>query len=145
MDAPLSTLSSTSPPFTRKGVGGLSLTIDRHLAGITIAGNLSVGDRCIRRNWCDASLQAEQINVAAAIQRQGGHFLVFDDVAKLCAAGIHLRRGATNFDGFGYGTDDKLEVSPVLLVEYELDSALNGLFEPFRLGLDTVFFSNRDR
>src|SRR5206468_10661741 len=83
-------------------------------------------------------------SIAAAIQRQAGHLLVFDDVAKLCVGGVYLCGGASDFYSFGNRADHKLEVSSVLLVEYEFDSTLNGLFEPFRLDLNAVLFSDRD-
>src|SRR5439155_16936813 len=113
-------------------------------ACITGARNLSVGDRTSGGNRDRACLQAEQVNVAAAIQRQAGHLLVFDDVAKLCVGGVYLCGGASDFYSFGNRADHKLEVSSVILVEYEFDSTLNGLFEPFRLDLNAVLSSDRD-
>ena len=50
-----------------EGIGGLSLSVDRHLAGIQIARNKPVTDRSFGGNRDNPCLQAEQINVAAAI------------------------------------------------------------------------------
>ena len=76
MEAPLLTLSSTSPPFTKKRIRRFALAVYRHLSGISVSRDWAVVDRGIRGNWDDTRLKTHQVDIAATIQRHGGHLLV---------------------------------------------------------------------
>ncbi len=106
-------------------VGSFPLSVDRHLACVSIARNVAVVLRGTGGNRDDAGLQAQQVNVAAAVQRQAGQLFLSDDVPELSAGGIHLIGGAGDLNRLGDGTDCQLEVGSVLLIDFELDVGLH--------------------
>ena len=109
------------------------MPVHRNLTGVLIAGDEPVVLRSIGGNRDDACLQAQQVNVAAAIQRNAGHLLALDDVTKLRAGGVHLGRGTGDFDRLADGADHKHEVGPVLLVDQKRYAGLNAGLESRRL------------
>ncbi len=52
----------------KKGIRGLALAVDGNVAGVQHAGHLAVSADGVGRFGIDARLQAQQIDVAAAVQ-----------------------------------------------------------------------------
>ena len=89
-------------------------------------------------------MQAEQVNVAPAIQRQAGKFFLSDHIPKLCVDRIHLREGTGDFHGFRSGAHRQLEVCPVFLIDFERDAVLNRRLKSRSFSADRVVLSHWD-
>ena len=85
-------------------------------------------------------MQAQQVQVAAAIQRERGHLFLPNDISQLRAGGVYLAGSASNLHRLGDCTDRQLEISPVLLINFELDHGLHRGPKSGHLGPDRVIF-----
>ena len=84
----------------QESVGGLTLPVHGNIAGVQTAGYRTVlldGFGGAGRN---ARLQAQQIDEAAAIQREGEHLLRVDNVAKLRVFRLYLHGIGFHLDHF---------------------------------------------
>ena len=95
--APMFTSSSTSLPLTMKAVGKLALAIDGNRPRIQISGgrkragaDVLHGVRGDRSDRSNSRLKRQQIGVAAAVERNGGHLRAGDDFTDLRARGFDL-------------------------------------------------------
>src|SRR4029077_6855216 len=71
------------PAIYKKRVGRFALTVDGNVARIQTSGNRAILLNGFGRGRRHASLQPEQIDVAAPVERQGEHLLGIDHVAEL--------------------------------------------------------------
>ncbi len=89
-------------------VGELALPVDRDGAGIESAGGIEDGGAHVLHGGggdggrgSNASLQREQIGVAAAVERHRGHLPAGDDLAHLRAGGFDVRGVVADAHGLG--------------------------------------------
>src|SRR5882762_5985531 len=101
--------------------------------------------RSIGGNRDDPGLQAQQVNVAAAVQGQAGQLFFSDDVPELGAGGINLAGGSSNLNRLADGADRQLEVGSVLLIDFQLDVGLRRGAKSRSFDSDRVVLSHRDR
>src|SRR4029077_10259265 len=101
--------------------GRFALAIDGDVSGVQPAGDRAVLLDGFGGGGGHASLQAQKINVAAAVQRQREHFLRIDHVAELGVFGIDAHGIGGNADLFRHGTDVQRNVELVLIVHLNSD------------------------
>ena len=69
----------------------------------------------------NARLQAQEIDVAAAVQRKSEHLLGVDDVAELRAFGLYLHGVGFNADGFCCRSQSHGRIDMQLVVHFHFD------------------------
>src|SRR5262249_12218043 len=80
-------------------VGGLTLTVNGDVAGVQVSGNRTILLDRLGRGRSHAGLQSKQVDIAAAIEREGEHLLGVDYVAELSIFGFHADGIGGNVDG----------------------------------------------
>ena len=74
-----------------------------------------------RRRGRNARLQAQQINVAAAVERKSEHLLRVDDIAELRAFGLYLHGVGFDADGLSRRPQSHGHVDILLVVHFHFD------------------------
>jgi hypothetical protein len=97
-------------------IGGFALAVYGDVAGVQSARNRAVLLDRLCGTGCNASLQAQKIDVAAAVQRQCKHFLGVDNVAELRVFGLHLHRVGFHADLFRHGSHVEGHIQVQLVV-----------------------------
>ena len=105
----------------------LALAADGEIARGQVAGDAAALSAAVYRD--DARLEAEQIDIAAAVERLAGHLFRIDHIAHLRADCLDVNRRGRHFDGIGERAQLKGDIDPQRRVRIELDVVLPEVLE----------------
>src|SRR5262249_47766943 len=98
--------------------------------------------RCRRRH---AWLQAQQVNIAAAVQRESENLLFLDHLPDLAVGRLHLHGCRIHFDRLCHIAHLHLDINAVLLVYSKVDSGLQEFLEAGKRRLHFVLTNRQSQ